>query len=247
MEEKEIVVKGGHGHFGQAIGILTLETHFPRIPGDIGNASSYRFPVKLRMVKGATSKRVVDKTDLSLLEPFVEAARELEADGVRAITTSCGFLSIFQDEMARAVKVPMFTSVLMLVPLVHRMLGGNQRVAILTVNSASLSKAHLVGAGINDIPLIIEGLQNLEEFMKPIRDETTFDPRKVEREIVEVAQRTMNTNPDIGAFVLETAILPPYSRAVQEATGLPVFDIVHFINFIFNSVVVGDRFSSGFM
>ena len=32
---------GGYTTYGQPIGILMLDTRFPRIPGDIGNAKTY--------------------------------------------------------------------------------------------------------------------------------------------------------------------------------------------------------------
>ena len=45
---------GGKTVFGASIGILMLETRFPRIPGDMGNAATWPFPVQYRVVKGAT-------------------------------------------------------------------------------------------------------------------------------------------------------------------------------------------------
>ena len=40
------VIKGGRGNYGEAVGILTLDTVFPRIPGDVGNATTFDFPVR---------------------------------------------------------------------------------------------------------------------------------------------------------------------------------------------------------
>jgi len=111
---------GGFTNYGQDIGILMLDTIFPRIPGDIGNAGSYNIPVRYKTVKNAKPFTIMgDKPDAELLKPFVEAARELEAEGVKAITTSCGFLAAFQGELADAVKIPVFTSALILAPLVR--------------------------------------------------------------------------------------------------------------------------------
>ena len=67
-------------------------------------------------------------------------AKVLEREGVRAITTSCGFLARYQRELASAVSVPVFTSSLLLVPLVFRMLQEDQTVGILTIDAASLSR-----------------------------------------------------------------------------------------------------------
>src|SRR5712692_11285688 len=112
------------GRCGVAVGVLLLDTRFPRIPGDVGNAATFDFPVRYHRVTGATSEEVVRGRHRDLLPRFIEGARCLEGEGVRAITTSCGFLARFQGDLAAAVSIPVFTSSLMLVPLplVHRML-----------------------------------------------------------------------------------------------------------------------------
>jgi hypothetical protein len=79
-----MTVKGGRAHYGQALGILTLDTKCPRIPGDVGNASTYKFPVCFKTVHGALASRVVSATkgtDQRLLKPFINGAKELEAEG----------------------------------------------------------------------------------------------------------------------------------------------------------------------
>src|SRR5438067_6977945 len=88
------IVRGGRTTYGESIGILMLDTRFPRIPGDVGNATTFDFPVRFKVVRGASQRRIILEGDLSLLQPFVDGARELEAEGVRAITTSCGFLAL---------------------------------------------------------------------------------------------------------------------------------------------------------
>src|SRR5919201_2821438 len=115
-------VRGGFNQYGFTIGILMLDTRFPRIPGDMGHAATFDFPVRYHRVTGAEPHRVVRGGAAGLLEAFVAGARELEREGIGAITTNCGFLSTFQRELAAAVSVPVFTSSLLLVPLVHRML-----------------------------------------------------------------------------------------------------------------------------
>jgi Asp/Glu/hydantoin racemase len=241
-------LKGGRTHYGEAIGILTLDTKFPRIPGDIGNATSYNFPVRFKTVKGATIDKIVKEGDPAQLVPFIEAAKELEREGVRGITTSCGFLAMFQERLAEELEIPVFTSSLMMVPLVHRMLGKNNRVGILTADSSSLKQKHFEGAGMSDIPVEIAGMQVMEEFSKPmLKDELTYDPKKIEQEMVQVAKKMVDENPDIGAIVLECANMPPYKEAVQRALGIPVFDINDFVNFVYNATVPRDRFSKGYL
>jgi len=119
--------KDGHHSYGQPVGILMLDTLFPRIPGEIGHAATFPFPVIHKVVHGASPKRVVLEGDPSLVEPFVTAARELEEMGVRAITTSCGFLALFHRQIAETIRVPFIASSLMQVPLVSRSGGGRNR------------------------------------------------------------------------------------------------------------------------
>jgi len=240
------LIKGGRPYYGESIGILILDTRFPRIPGDIGNATTFNFPVRLKVVKGASVNRVVRQGDPSLIEPFIKAARELENEGVRAITTSCGFLVLFQDQLAKAVNIPVFTSNLLMIPLVYKLTG--RRVGIITACSETLTEKHLKAANVDEsIPIAIAGLENQQEFKRVILENSdSMDPDKIEKEVVEVATRLVEKYPDIGSILLECHNLAPYSAAVQEATNLPVFDIVSFANFVHDSVVKRKTFT-GFL
>ena len=242
-------VRGGRNQYGQPVGILMLDTKFPRIPGDVGNAASYDYPVLFKVVKGALGKRVVrKKTDSRLLKPFIDAAKELQDDGVRAVTTSCGFLSAFQDRMAEELRVPVFTSALLLVPMVHRMIGAKKRIGIITANSKALGREHLKGAGIVGIPLAIAGMEEEREFRRSfLQNGETLDPEKVKRETLKVAAKLVSDHPDTGAIVMECTNLVPYSRAVHQATGLPVFDIHTLIDMVFEGVVVPERFGRDYL
>jgi hypothetical protein len=124
---------GGRTTYGHALGVLMLDTVFPRLVGDIGNALTWPFPVQYKIVKGARTDRIMGPSpDPGLLEPFILAAKELESEGVRAIATSCGFLAAFQRELAAAVSVPVLTSALLQVRIVSRMVGPSSSVGILT-------------------------------------------------------------------------------------------------------------------
>src|SRR5437016_10519549 len=158
-------VRGGFNQYGVTVGILMLDTRFPRIPGDMGNATTFPFPVRYHRVQGAAPDLVVRRGAEGLLPAFVAGARQLEREGVGAVTTNCGFLVKFQRELAAAVAVPVFTSSLLLVPLVHRMLPRGRRVGIMTVNAGLLTQEHLDGAGIGgDVPLAVAGMQTEKEF-----------------------------------------------------------------------------------
>ncbi len=229
-------VRGGYNTYGFSIGILMLESSFPRIPGDLGNATTFRYPVRLKVVKGAVHRRVVLEGDPKLLEPFIAAAKEFETEGVKAITTNCGFLAMFQKELAAAVNVPVFTSSLMLVPMIHHMIRPDQKVGILTVDAGSLNERHLNGAGWSsqEIPIVIAGMENEPLFTKVFReDRQVMDVDQMEADIVRVAKRMVTEHPDIGAIVFECTNMAPYAHAVQEAIGLPIFDIQTLIDMVY--------------
>ena len=234
-------VRGGFNQYGFTVGILMLDTQFPRIPGDMGNAATFPFPVRYHRVPGADPDLVVRRGAAALLPAFVAGARALAAEGVGAITTNCGFLSKFQRELAAEVAVPVFTSSLLLVPLVHRMLPPARRVGIMTVSAATLTSEHLAGAGIPpDLPIAVAGMENEKEFTRVLLgDEMELDVDLARAEHVTVARRLVAEHPDIGAIVLECTNMPPYAADVRRETGLPVFDIVSLVTMVHAAIGAG--------
>ena len=224
------IARGGRAIYGAPLGILMLEARFPRIPGDMGNAATWPFPVLYRVVPGASPARVVEQGAAGLLDAFIAAGRELVGLGAEAITTNCGFLSIFQADLAAALQVPVATSSLMQVPWVQAMLPPGHRVGIVTVNAAGLTPAHLAGAGVApDTP--IAGCEGGREFFRVlIRAESEdMDVDAARADVVAAAQALREATPELGAIVLECTNMPPYAADVAAATGLPVFDIYSMI------------------
>ena len=222
-----MLLKGGQNICGITIGVLCLDSNFPKPPGHIKNPSSLGFPVIYETVKGATVRRLIEEPSKELLEPFIEAVKRLEAEGVRAITGSCGFLALYQKEFSRAVNVPVFISSLIQVPMVYNMLGGAQQVGILTANSKQLTSQHFAAVGAADIPVIVEGMESYTEFNEVIlqgkRDD--MDISLIESEIMDAALKLTAAKNNIGAIVLECTDMPPYAHNIQKLTGLPVFDL----------------------
>ncbi len=232
------IYRGGRAIFGEAIGILLLDTKFPRVPGDIGNASTFDFPVRIKMIPGATPQRIVLEGDESILPEFIKGAIELEAEGVRAITTSCGYLSTYQRTIADAVNVPVFTSSLMQVPMVSKMLRKGKKVGILTIDSRRIRPDTLSTAGITNEPIVIMGSEEVPEFYNTYpRGSLEIDPEKVEGAVVRMVQSLIQRDPAVGAIVCEATNYAPYAAAVQEATGLPWFDIITLIKTVYDGVV----------
>jgi Asp/Glu/Hydantoin racemase len=223
---------------GAAIGVICLDTSFTKIPGHIRNRATFGFPVVYHVVSGATPERVVTRPDPALLQPFIQAAVQLEAAGVSAITSACGFLALFQAELAGAVRIPLYSSSLMQVPMVHRMLAAGRKVGILTASASSLSPAHLAGAGAGSVPVRIAGMAEQPEFREVIlegkRDD--LDPRRLRSEVLGVAEALLRGNPDVAALVLECTDLVPFAHDIQARTGVPVFDIVTLTGLVHESL-----------
>src|SRR5439155_1375243 len=176
-----------------------------------------------RRVTGADPDLVVRRGAEGLLPAFVQGAQELEREGVGAITTSCGFLIKYQQQLARAVRVPVFTSSLLLVPLVHRMLAPGGRVGIITVNAGTLTPEHLAAAGIGpDVPLAVVGLEAEKEFTHVLLDDQPeLDVDLAREEHVRVARRLVAEHPDVVAIVLECTNMQPYTADIQRHPGRP--------------------------
>lgn len=224
------MLRGGLPFYGFDIGIIMLNNDCPRPVGDIGNAATWPFPVLYEVVREAVPLRVVESAAEGLLTDFVAAARHLERAGVRAITTSCGFLAIFQRELAAAVNVPVATSSLLQVPAALRSIGEERRVCILTINAHTLGRGHFQGAGVTDRELERVVVVGMEEsghlYGTLVGGSRILDTDVAEREMVGAARRVVAEDDSIGAFVFESTNMPPYSAAVRAAVDRPVWDSV---------------------
>lgn len=210
------------------IGVLCLETRFTKIPGHIRNPATFGFPVLYHVVEGATAQRVVIEADERLLQPFIDGARALEARGAAAITSGCGFLTLFQRQLADSVQVPVFTSSLIQLPLVHRMVGPGRKVGLLTARTPSLTRRHLEAIGGADVPVCIAGMDDSREFREAILEgrRVELDVGRLEHDVLAATAALAEANPDMGALVIECTDLVPFAHAIQRHIGRPVFDIV---------------------
>lgn len=214
------------------IGILALDTRFPRIPGDVGNARTWPFPVRIETVAGATVDRVVHQRAEGLFDAFAVSARRLIADGVEAIVTTCGFLTLMQEDLRRAAGAPVLTSALMQVPIVQRMIAPDRRVGVVTASARSLTPAHLTAAGAEpDTPVagVIEGGAFAATFLGN-RPELDIDAARAD--VLAATQELLVRHDNIGAIVLECANMGPYAADVRRAAGVPVFDMVSLVNWL---------------
>ena len=223
-------------YYGVSLGILMLETYFERFNGDIGNARTWPFPVQYRIVKGASPNRITSLTSTEFLQPFLDAADELIAAGVDGITTTCGFLALYQQELSQHCCVPVATSALLQVPMVARILPKGRRPAILTFSAESLSSRHLESVGVDPATPVF-GMPATSEFQRSIREgDATVSFETLRREVLELAARAVRSDPSIGALVLECTNLTPYSADLRRHVGLPIFDVVSLIHWFHRSL-----------
>ncbi|MFH1152745.1 MAG: aspartate/glutamate racemase family protein [Pseudomonadota bacterium] len=219
------------------VGILMLDTRFPRIPGDIGNPETFEFPVLYRTVKGAFPEQVVLRPDAGLVELFVLAGRELIREGAGSLTTSCGFMALFHRELVQALGVPVFTSSLLQVHLARAILKPDRTVGIITARKQSLTPAHLASLGIDIHDLSIVGMEDAREFTQVfIHGKQTLDVALCRREMEAAAHTLMQQTPDLGAVVLECTNMGPYSRDIRRITGVPVFDVLTLVRHAYGCV-----------
>jgi len=236
------MTQGGKTVYGASVGILMLETRFPRIPGDIGNAMTWPFPVQYRVVRGATPDNVVRGTPMDRLADFIEAGRDLVAMGCDGITTNCGFLGVMQAEMAEALGVPVATSSLMQVPMVEAALPPGKRAGILTISAATLGPELRAATGVApDTPVI--GTEAGRAFTRDIlgdAPEIDFDACRLD--LLEAAEALVTQHPEVGAIVLECTNMVPFAADIRRATGLPVYSVYTLVTW-FQSGLMPRRFA----
>jgi len=207
------------------IGILMLQTRFPRLPRDVGHPGGWPFPVSYAVVPGASPERAVLGGAAGLIEPIVAAGRDLVAQGAAGLTTSCGFLSIFQERLQADLGVPVAASALSQAATVQRRLPPGRRVGILTIAASRLSPAHLAAAGVAP-GTPIGSTETGREFTRAIlADAPDFDVAAARADNVDAARALVSAHPDVGALVLECTNMAPYAAAIRAATGRPVYDI----------------------
>lgn len=229
--------RAGQIAYGYSIGILCAQWHIPFVPGDLNHASTFPYPVRYLGVEGVSGAEILRGEAATFAKHLIEGARHLEAEGVRAITSNCGFMAVCQDDVAAAVDIPVFLSSLLQVPMLIKLLGG-RRLGVLTANSAALTPAVLDGAGITDTsPLVVKGLEPYQHFNEVILQEAgQLDLDRMDAEVVAASRELVSQAPDIGAIFLECSDLPVYSRSIHRATGLPVFDWASFIDYVHRAV-----------
>lgn len=220
---------------GAAIGIITIDFDYVKLPGNVANATTFKFPVAYEVVSFPIEDLFEGKPEI--LDQILEAAKRLEKKGVRAIVGACGYFNHFQEDIKQVVNVPVFMSSVLQIPLIKMGLKDNQKIAVLVADGQGANRAFFAKAHANIDDCIIQDIGSLESFA-PIRYIKPYlDNARLEKDLVQVTKALTQKHPEIGAVLLECSDLPPYAAAIQREVGLPVFDFITLINWVFEAVV----------
>lgn len=229
-----VIAEKPHYTAGIPIGIIAIDLEYPKLPGNVVNASTYDFPVLYEKV--SFEIEALFRGDEEIKEGIVNAAKKLEAEGVRAIIGACGFFAHFQEDVKEAVKVPVYLSSLCQLPSIKVGLKKGQKVAVIAASGESVTDSLLsaVGGSMEDIEVFDVG--SMESFA-PIRwGKHELDNGRLTEDMRALGARIREEHPEIGAILLECSDLPPYAWAVQEGSGLPVYDFISLIRWVKQSV-----------
>ena len=238
--------------YGMGLGIIILDDVYPGFPGDVRNASAYPFPIQFEIAEGLDiQKLVVDEDKSPCLEPMLKAARKLEKIGCRAIIGECGYFAYFQREVAASVKVPVFMSSLLQIPLAQQIIHPYQVVGVLMADTRYLTDRHLESVGVRlGTNYVIGGAMDdfeCHEFdnlwTKELRPALpAADYAKAEAEFLTVAKRFFDQYPNMGAMVLECTGFPPFARTLQREIDIPIFSWGTMLDYAYSVVVHRDYY-----
>jgi Asp/Glu/hydantoin racemase len=238
-DDVAVTMVKGQNVAGYSVGIVYLDdVWYPLIPGNVVNAWTYDFPVRLKAVPNLDNQRLF-RADPTIADDLVDVARYLvEKEGCRAICSACGFFGNFHKHVADAVAVPVALSSLVQAPWIKATLKTKQKIGVLTANASSVTPSLLANCGIeNPDYLVFKDTLQTREFSCVVTMKGSFDNGIARQEVVQCAVELVAEHPDIGAVLLECSDMPPYASDIQRAVGLPVFDFITLIKWLHNATM----------
>ncbi|MDA9982520.1 hypothetical protein N9H39_07235 [Gammaproteobacteria bacterium] len=234
----------GRNVFGVTIGLVQMHVNLAMIPGNMSNATTFDFPILYRRMNANDVADVMANPPAqNFTDAIVEAAQWLELQGVRAIMGNCGFFGSYQNAVKARIKVPFYSSSLMMLPMMVHSMPGNKKVGVITANGPVLKKVQAIencGLSLEDKEnrIVVMGCENGAEFSSAIMANTgVYNPLKVGQEIVAVAKHMLQENKDIGAILLECTELSPHAAEVQNAVRMPVWDYTTLTKWIYSGCI----------
>ena len=234
----------GRSVYGVTIGVIQLFANLPMLPGNMGNATTFDFPVLYRSVDAENNFDVMaEEPTKNFADASVEAAQWLELQGVSAIMGNCGFFGGYQNIIKGRIGVPFYSSSLMMLPMMVHSLAPDKKIGIITANGPQLMKVQAIqncGLSLEDKEnrIVVMGLENAPEFDGAVGNLIGhYNPAKVEQEMVELARQMLQENDDIGSILLECTELSPHAFAVSNEVCMPVWDYTTLTNWIHSGCV----------
>lgn len=234
------MMRGGTASQGTPIGILLADTVTPRAVGDIGNGFTFAFPVRFYTVRGVKSDCAAAGSEEDICRRCIQGARELAAEGCQAVTTSCSAFAPYQEQVAAAVKIPVFLSSLLQAPFIAQIIQTDRKVGILTMDVADLDLEHWLGHGLERTRVVLRDMDPDGTVRRAFSGrEDCYDYEMVEAEISKEARQLCTEHPEVGAIVCENSGFAPFAPAIARETGLPVFDIVTLTGLVASGLLRG--------
>lgn len=242
-----IVARKNHKCYGMGLGIIILDDVYPAFPGDVRNASAFPYPIQYEIVKGVDILGLLYQKDKSgFLVPILEAAKNLESMGCRAIAAECGYFAWFQQEIAGEVDVPVFMSSMLQIPLIQQTIGPKKSVGILCAKKECLTEEHLRRVGVNPASnYFVNGAQDdyscpgfdtlWDAKVRPEIPESDFEA--TEKQMVMIAKDMKAKHPDMGALMLECTGMQPFARAIQREIDLPIYSWGTMLDYAYSTSV----------
>jgi hypothetical protein len=217
-----------------------LDGATPRVPGDVGHPESYRVAVDFAVAHGASTQQIFDGREDQMLPDLLLAGRALIQRGARAIGTTCGLLTRLQQPLASQLGVPVAVSAMLQLPTALATIDANQRIGLVTAKASLITQPRLIAAGVPidqlDRIRLIDLAQAPNFYQALANGSAMLDVRQAGAEITRTVQRVLAAEPSIAAIVSECANLPPYSPALREATGKPVWDALGQLSWLWSAV-----------
>ncbi len=237
--KREVTGWKGRYVYGPTVGILQLPANIPMLPGDMGNPTTFDFPVLYELIEEIDPFWVLaDKPHPVVMEKLIAACKRLTMQGVTTIIGNCGFFANYQPEVAESLEpgVQFFNGSLMQVPMLLTSVGSNKKVGVLTANKELLMPSPAFkNVGVTDEEMkrvVVYGNEKGKEMNKITGETGAFSPEALEKELVDLAVKMVEEHPDVGAVVLECTEFPPYAHAIQDAIRRNVWDFVTMTNFM---------------
>jgi len=235
---------------GMGLGVMILDEVYPAFPGDPRNPSGYPYPIQYSVVKNIDCEILIRGEDKNpCRKPILDAAKELEKMGCRAILTECGYFAYFQKDVKEHVSIPTFMSSLIQFSWIQQSIGSQKSIGIMCAEKKHLRDEHLkavdidlnsnfVIAGARDEYMITQFESLWNHDLGPA--EADYDTN--EKELVEMAKDFVGKNPGIGALLLECTGMTPFARAIQRAVDLPIYSWGTLLDFAYSISVSRDYY-----